>query len=73
MAEPPTSSRIAVGPRLGADPTPNLGNLYQYTSYTFQGHTSNQDIAAFGQVAAKLGSGVEVSPGRPLDPDPHPQ
>ena len=54
---------IAVGPRFPGGPTPNAGNLYQYTSYTFQGHTSNQDIAAFGQVAAKLGGGVEVSLG----------
>jgi iron complex outermembrane receptor protein len=38
-------------------------NFYQYQSYTFEGHTSNLDIAAFGQVAVKLGGGVEASLG----------
>ena len=54
---------IAVGPRIDANPTPNPGNLFQYTSYTFQGKTTNQDLAAFGQVEAKLGGGVSVSLG----------
>jgi iron complex outermembrane receptor protein len=54
---------IAVGPRFPGGPTPNLGNFYQYTSWTIQGKTTNQDIAAFGQVEAKLGSGVSVSLG----------
>ncbi|HEX4292658.1 MAG TPA: TonB-dependent receptor [Rhizomicrobium sp.] len=61
--KPPYQFYIAVGPRLGANPVPNINNLYQYTSYTFQGHTSNQDIAAFGQVDAKLGDGIDVSLG----------
>jgi iron complex outermembrane receptor protein len=61
--EPPYQYWIAVGPRVGNDPTPSAANFYQYTSYTFQGHTSNQDIAAFGQVEAKLGGGVEASLG----------
>ena len=54
---------IAVGPRFPGGPTPNLGNFYQYTSWTIQGKTTNQDIAAFGQIEAKLGSGVSVSLG----------
>ena len=43
--------------------TPTAANFYQYQSYTFQGHTSNLDIAGFGQVEAKLGGGVQVSLG----------
>jgi iron complex outermembrane recepter protein len=54
---------IAVGPRLGANPTPNVNNLYQYTSYTFQGTTTNLDIAGFGEVDAKLGGGFSASLG----------
>jgi iron complex outermembrane receptor protein len=54
---------ITVGPRIGTDPTPNPSNFYQYTSYTFQGHTSNEDYAGFGQVEAKLGDGVSISLG----------
>jgi len=54
---------IAVGQRIGSDPTPQAGNLYQYTSYTFQGTTTNLDIAGFGQVEAKLGSGFSASLG----------
>ena len=60
---PPYQFYITVGPRLGSDPTPNPGNLYQYTSYTFQGHTSNEDYAGFGQIDAKLGDGFSVSLG----------
>jgi len=54
---------ITVGPRFGDNPTPNANNLYQYGSYTFQGTTTNLDIAAFGQVEAKLGSGFSASLG----------
>ena len=43
--------------------TPSASNYFQYESYTFEGHTSNLDVAAFGQVEAKLGGGVEVSLG----------
>jgi iron complex outermembrane receptor protein len=60
---PPYQFYITVGPRLGSDPTPNPSNFYQYTSYTFQGHTSNEDYAGFGQVDAKLGDGFSVSLG----------
>ncbi|HEY1837342.1 MAG TPA: TonB-dependent receptor [Rhizomicrobium sp.] len=60
---PPYQFYITVGPRLGSDPTPSLANGYQYTSYTFQGHTSNEDYAGFGQVEAKLGDGFSVSLG----------
>jgi len=60
---PPYQFYIAVGPRIGSDPTPNPSNFYQYTSYTFQGHTSNEDYAGFGQVEAKLGDGVSASLG----------
>jgi iron complex outermembrane receptor protein len=60
---PPYQFWIAVGPRIGNDPTPNPSNLYQYTSYTFQGETYNQNLAAFGQVEAKLGGGVSLSLG----------
>jgi len=54
---------IAVGPRFPGGPTPNAGNFYQYTSWTIQGKTTNQDIAAFGQIEAKLGGGVSASLG----------
>jgi iron complex outermembrane receptor protein len=54
---------IAVGPRFPGGPTPNLGNLYQYTSWTFQGKTTNLDIAGFGQIEAKLGDGWSASLG----------
>ncbi|MGD0142548.1 MAG: TonB-dependent receptor [Rhizomicrobium sp.] len=54
---------IAVGPRIGNDPTPNPSNFYQYTSYTFEGHTSNEDYAGFGQVEAKLWDGFSASLG----------
>jgi iron complex outermembrane recepter protein len=54
---------IAVGKRVDNNPIPNAGNFFQFTSYTFQGHTSNLDLAAFGQVEAKLGGGVEASLG----------
>ncbi|MGN6514285.1 MAG: TonB-dependent receptor [Rhizomicrobium sp.] len=54
---------IAVGPRFPGGPTPNAGNFYQYTSWTIQGKTTNQDVAAFGQIEAKLGDGVSVSLG----------
>jgi iron complex outermembrane receptor protein len=60
---PPYRFNITVGPRFGFDPTPNPGNFYQLTSYTFQGHTSNEDYAAFGQIEAKLGDGVSASLG----------
>jgi iron complex outermembrane receptor protein len=53
---------ITVGPRF-PDPTPNPANLFQYGSYTFQGKTTNRDLAAFGQVAAKLSDDVSVSLG----------
>jgi iron complex outermembrane receptor protein len=53
---------ITVGPRF-ADPTPSASNFYQFGSYTFQGTTTNLDIAAFGQVEAKLGSGFSASLG----------
>jgi iron complex outermembrane receptor protein len=59
--KPPYQYWIAVGPRIGSNPTPSAANFYQYTSFTFQGHTNNQDIAAFGQVEAKLGGGVQAS------------
>ena len=54
---------IAVGQRFPGGPTPNPGNFYQYESYTFQGHTTNYDIAGFGQVDAKLGGGVSATLG----------
>jgi iron complex outermembrane receptor protein len=54
---------VAVGQRIGNDPTPSAANFFQFTSYTFQGHTSNLDVAAFGQVEAKLGGGVSASLG----------
>jgi iron complex outermembrane receptor protein len=54
---------VAVGGRIGNNPTPSAANFYQFTSYTFQGHTSNLDIAAFGQIEAKLGGGVQASLG----------
>jgi iron complex outermembrane receptor protein len=54
---------IAVGQRFPGGPTPNAGNAYQYTSYTFQGKTTNLDLAGFGQIEAKLGDGVEISLG----------
>ncbi len=54
---------VAVGSRIGNDPTPSAANFNQFTSYTFQGHTSNLDLAAFGQVAAKLGGGFQASLG----------
>jgi iron complex outermembrane recepter protein len=54
---------IAVGPRFPGGPTPNASNFYQYASYTFQGKTTNVDLAGFGQVAAKLGDGWEISLG----------
>jgi iron complex outermembrane recepter protein len=54
---------IAIGPRFGNNPIPNPSNYYQYTSWTFQGKTTNYDVAGFGQVAAKLGDGVSVSLG----------
>jgi iron complex outermembrane receptor protein len=53
---------ITVGPRF-PDPTPSASNLYQYGSYTFQGKTTNSDLAAFGQVEAKLTDDVSVSLG----------
>jgi len=53
---------ITVGPRF-QNPTPNANNFYQFGSYTFQGTTTNLDIAAFGQVEAKLGSGFSASLG----------
>jgi iron complex outermembrane receptor protein len=43
--------------------TPTAANFFQYESYTFEGHTSNLDIAAFGQVEAKLGGGLQASLG----------
>lgn len=43
--------------------TPQPSNFYQYQSYTFEGGTTNLDIAGFGQVEAKLGGGVQVSLG----------
>ncbi|MEI9929234.1 MAG: TonB-dependent receptor [Rhizomicrobium sp.] len=54
---------ISVGARFPGGPTPNAGNQYQYTSYTFQGTTTDLDIAGFGQVEAKLGSGFSASLG----------
>jgi iron complex outermembrane receptor protein len=60
---PPYQFYITVGPRLGSDPTPNPGNGYQYTSYTFQGMTTNEDYAGFGQVEAKLWDGISASLG----------
>lgn len=54
---------IAVGQRFGNNPTPNPSNFYQYKSYTFQGHTSNEDYAGFGQVQAKLWDGLSASLG----------
>jgi len=60
---PPYQFWIAVGPRFPGGPTPNAGNLYQYTSWTIQGHTSNIDLAGFGQVEARLGDGFSVSLG----------
>ncbi|HWA89491.1 MAG TPA: TonB-dependent receptor [Rhizomicrobium sp.] len=51
---------ITVGPRF-PNPTPNAANFFQYGSYTFQGTTTNLDIAAFGQVEAKLGNGFSAS------------
>lgn len=60
---PPYQFYIAVGPRIGTDPTPSPSNFYQYTSQTFQGHTSNSTLAGFGQVEAKLGGGVSASLG----------
>lgn len=53
---------ISVGPHF-ANPTPSASNFYQYASYTFQGTTTNLDIAGFGQVEAKLGSGFSASLG----------
>jgi iron complex outermembrane receptor protein len=60
---PPYQFYITVGPRLGSDPTPSPGNGYQYTSYTFQGMTTNEDYAGFGQVEAKLWDGISASLG----------
>jgi iron complex outermembrane recepter protein len=60
---PPYQFYITVGPRIGNNPTPNPGNFYQYTSYTFQGMTTNEDYAGFGQVDAKLGDGFSASLG----------
>ncbi len=60
---PPYQFWIAVGPRFPGGPTPNLGNLYQYTSWTIQGKTTNLDIAGFGQVDVKLGDGFSASLG----------
>ncbi len=54
---------ISVGARFPGGPTPNAGNQYQYTSYTFQGTTTNLDIAGFGEVDAKLGGGFSASLG----------
>lgn len=54
---------IAVGARFPGGPTPNPGNFFQFTSWTFQGYTYNTDIAAFGQIEAKLGGGVSASLG----------
>lgn len=54
---------VAVGDRIDDNPVPNPANFFQFTSYTFQGHTSNQNVAAFGQVAAKLGGGFRASLG----------
>jgi len=56
------------GSRLGSDTnpanfTPTAANFFQYESYTFEGHTSNLDIAAFGEIEAKLGGGVQASLG----------
>ena len=53
---------ITVGPRF-PDPTPNPSNFFQYGSYTFQGKTTNQNLAAFGQVETKLSDDVSVSLG----------
>ena len=53
---------ITVGPRF-PDPTPSAANFYQYGSYTFQGKTTNRNLAAFGQVEAKLTDAVSVSLG----------
>ncbi len=53
---------ITVGPRF-PDPTPSAANFYQYGSYTFQGKTTNRNLAAFGQVEAKLTNRVSVSLG----------
>jgi iron complex outermembrane recepter protein len=60
---PPYQFYITVGPRLGPNPTPNPGNGYQYTSYTFQGMTTNEDYAGFGEIDAKLGGGFSASLG----------
>ncbi|HWA30993.1 MAG TPA: TonB-dependent receptor [Rhizomicrobium sp.] len=54
---------IAVGPRFPGGPTPNAGNFFQYTSWTFQGKTTNSDVAGFGQIEAKLGDGFSASLG----------
>jgi iron complex outermembrane receptor protein len=40
-----------------------MGNFFQYTSWTIQGHTSNEDYAGFGQINAKLGNGFSASVG----------
>lgn len=60
---PPYQFWIAVGPRFPGGPTPDLGNLYQYTSWTIQGNTTNRDVAGFGQIDAKLADGFKVSLG----------
>ncbi len=53
---------ISVGPHF-PDPTPGPGNFYQFYSYTFQGKTTNLNVAAFGQVEAKLSDTVSASLG----------
>jgi len=61
--EKPYQFWVAVGKRIDNNPIPNPNNYYQFTSYTFQGHTSNLDLAGFGQVDAKIGDGVSASLG----------
>lgn len=61
--ESPDKFWIGIGERFPGGPAPNPSNFYQFTSYTFQGKTTNLDLAAFGQVEAKLGDGFQVSLG----------
>ncbi|MBI1329713.1 MAG: TonB-dependent receptor plug domain-containing protein [Alphaproteobacteria bacterium] len=53
---------ITVGPRFPGT-TPTAGNFYQYGSWTFQGDTTNVNLAAFGQVETKLTDDVTISLG----------